>query len=62
MKYLQKFFEWAYLALAIFFAIESFTVLTSEPRDLQTGLVLAFMAVMGLGMFIFKRKFNGRTR
>lgn len=54
MKYF-RFFEYAYLVIAIFFAVEAFRI-WGESRD-RAYMFILFVAI-AVFMFFFKRKFR----
>ena len=54
MKF-SKFFEWAYLIVAIFFIVESFR---SRNEEGGSAYLFLFLAVVAIFMFFFRRHFR----
>lgn len=53
-----KFFEYAYLVIALLFAFEAYRIWNEEPN--QAYLFLGFVAV-AIFMFFFKRRFRKKV-
>ena len=54
---LYKFFEYAYIAIAVWFIIEAITIWNS---DRSRAYLLLLFAAVALFLFFFKRKFRGK--
>lgn len=50
-----KYFEYAYLVIAVFFLYEAFNVWDTEPGR---AYFCVFFVVMAVGMYFFKRRFR----
>ncbi len=55
MLKLYKFFEYIYLAFALFFIVEAVRIFSTDSKR---GILFIFMAIMAVFMFFFKKRFR----